>query len=119
VPPKQSTTKTSQHKRPSPDARAVAALALLLEGIEDSKFEEGLAAIITSLKPRIKIAWSKRRLKKEVYDPLAEAVKTGDSDKVLEALYTNRVAVELINRLHQDHLARQVQDQTLRDAKAG
>ncbi|NIT79711.1 MAG: hypothetical protein GWN58_33690 [Anaerolineae bacterium] len=100
-------TTTDKPQRPKkklpPDARAIASLALLLEGIEDDRFEEGLAAVIDNLKPRIKQAWTERRLKKEVYDPLTAAVQTGDVRKVITAIVTNGRAVQMINELHAEH----------------
>lgn len=90
-------------KKVPPDARAIAALALLLEGFEADRFDEGLATIIEGLKPRIKQAWTERKLKKEVYDPLEAAVKTGDVRKVITEIVTNGRAVQMINELHAEH----------------
>jgi hypothetical protein len=90
-------------KKIPPDARAVAALALLMEGIDDNRFEEGLQAIIDSLKPRIRQAWSERRLKKEVYDPLTAAVQTGDVRTVIKAIYTNDTAMAMLIKMQADH----------------
>jgi hypothetical protein len=90
-------------KKVPPDARAIAALALLLEGMDEDRFDEGLTTIIDNLKPRIKQAWSERRLKKEVYDPLTAAVQTGDVRAVIKAIYTNGAAMNLLNGLHADH----------------
>lgn len=96
------TTRRPKKKLP-PDARAIASLALLLEGFDEDRFDEGLATIIDGLKPRIKQAWTERKLKKEVYDPLEAAVKTGDVRRVITEIVSNGRAVRMINELHAEH----------------
>lgn len=92
-------------KKPSPDARAIAALALLLEGTPEDQFDNALVALVEGMKPRIRQAWSERRLKKEVYDPLEAAVRTGNARTVVKAIYTNDAAMRLLNKLHAEHQA--------------
>jgi hypothetical protein len=101
---------TATEKRPRkklpPDARAIAALALLLEGTDEGQFDQALAALVDNMKPRIRQAWSERRQKKEVYDPLTAAVQTGNVRTVIEAIYTNEAAMSLLTQLHAEHLAK-------------
>jgi hypothetical protein len=96
------TTKPPRKKLP-PDARAIAALALLLEGTDEAQFDAALQALIENMKPRIRQAWSERRLKAEVYDPLTKAVQTGNVRTVIEAIYTNGAAMALLTQLQAEH----------------
>lgn len=97
------TSEKPEKKKLPPDARVVAALALLLEGASDEQFDGTLQALIESMKPRIRQAWSERKLKHEMYDPLTEAVRTGDVREMVKAIYTNEAAMKLLNKLQAEH----------------
>jgi hypothetical protein len=97
------TPQTKTKKKVPPDARAVAALALLLEGVDEARFDEGFNALIESLKPRIRETWYERRLKREVFDPLDHAVQSGDTKTILQALYTNDTAMAMLSKMQGEH----------------
>lgn len=88
-------------KKPPPDARVISALALLLEGFDENRFDEALTGLIQDLRPRIKRAWAARRLKRETqaHALLQEAMKTGEPLKVLETIVTNEPVMALITQL--------------------
>lgn len=92
--------KAPTKKKIPPDARAVAAIALLLEGVDDDRFEEGFRAIIDSLKARVQEAWAERRLKKVLFDPLMAAIESKNPHTIIEVISHNDTAMSLLNKMH-------------------
>lgn len=113
-------TKLTEKKKINPRQLAINALATLLLDSDHQEFDGRYTTLVAELKSAVHAKWAPARVKAKVLKPMQDALgsKGMTPETILEALYTSRDAMDILNNLQKSYIKEVKESQVVAEEPA-